>query len=235
VQAARDLVAPLGLREPRDIDVEAIAERAKARAILPMRFTRGEGHLLRGRNGAAIIAVREDVYGTPKGSLVVLHEVGHLLHPHHPDALSLCTGASKRAPKTAKVSEGEANDVAAEIGMPEAWFAPRCNGEAPSLGALRDLAATFGMSLTATALRALLFVDEPCALVGVARGKVDWWACSRGWSVHIHRKADVREPASIRRGVIAGSAWGDDEEGSRLRQWSVDYETGRLVWLVSSP
>ncbi len=111
VEAARAFCAPLRMREPRDVDVEALAMRAGASVILPRKRTRGEGHVLRGRaEDGGIVAVREDVYGTPKGSFVVVHEIGHMLLHHQHDELPICTGASVAAPPRARKTEGEASE-----------------------------------------------------------------------------------------------------------------------------
>jgi hypothetical protein len=184
------------MRDPRDVDLEAIAMHLGA-LVEPRSFPRGEGHLLRDRaTGTALIAVRADLYGTQKGRFVAAHEIGHLISHPDIDALPICTGDVARLPPGARRIEGEASDGGCEILMPEAWFAPSCAGRAPALGELRALASRFDVSLSSTALRALQFVGVPCAFVVVVGGVVDWWACSAGWDVYVHRKTRVPEPSS---------------------------------------
>ncbi len=91
--------------------------------------------------------------------------------------------------------------------------------------ALRALADRFRMSLTSTALRALLFVEQPCAFVLIKRGAIDWCACSEGWDVYLHRRAPV--PARIdieasRKGVtVPATAWGDGHEDALVKQFAI--------------
>jgi hypothetical protein len=246
VAAARELCAGLGMRDWKDIDVEAVAVKAEIDCILPRPLGTCEGQLLRSRaTGAALIAVREDLYGTRRANFVIPHEIGHkLLHAAH-DVLPRCTSDLAGFTRAEKKIEGEASDAGCEIVMPEALFAPECAGAAPPLDALRDLSDRASMSLTATAMRALLFVEVPCAFVLVERGLVSWCACSEGWDVYIHRRAAVPEgtaTAAVLRtgqqrvgGVRAlGSAWGEAENGVEIVEhahYAKDVDVA-LVWLV---
>jgi hypothetical protein len=145
VAAARELCAPLGMRDWDDIDVEAIAVEAEIDCILPRPLRRCEGQLLRSRaTGEALIAVREDLYGTRRARFVIPHEIGHkLLHVAH-DVLPRCTGDLVGLTRAEQRLEGEASDAGCEIVMPEALFAPACRGAAPSLDALRESAIARG-------------------------------------------------------------------------------------------
>lgn len=243
VAAARGLCTPLGMREPRDIDVEAIAQTLGA-LVMPRPFPRGEGHLLRDRvTGASIIAVRDVFVGMPKWRFVVAHEIGHLLLHPHLDALPRCTGNVDRLPPGARKLEGEASDAGCEIVMPEAWFAPRCCGL--ELDGLRALASHFGMSLASTALRALQLTDTPSAYVVTKAGMVEWWACSAGWDVYVHRRARVPDTTAAARAasgldvagkavVLAGAAWGDARVDVEVREEVVVAKEDDVVisWLT---
>jgi Zn-dependent peptidase ImmA (M78 family) len=226
VAAAQAFCAPLGLREPRDRDLELMLMKAGA-LVIPGR-SRGDGHLLRGPR-RSLIVVREELYGTPEGTFVIGHEAGHLLLHHALDDLPICTGeraGATRGTLATRRAEGEASDVGSEILMPEAWFAPLVRGtaEAPSLADLVAIAAYFRVSLEAAALRALLFVTRPCAVVVAVEGRVAWWAASEGFSVYVHRKAplpDGTAAARVARGGAAaagerirGACWGEETRGA---------------------
>ena len=235
VAAARDFCAPFAMRDPHDVDLEALAMTKEA-IVLPRPFARGEGHLLRDRaSGRALIAVKESVLGTPKARFVVAHELGHLLLHEDLDVLPRCTGDVAKLPPGARRAESEASDAGCEITMPEAWFAREldaCASRAPTLEELRAMASYFRASLTATALRALVFARTPSAFVVSREGRVAWCACSEGWDVYIHRKAPLHESTAAHaagRGAlvpgegvaIRGKVWGDARGDVELREWAL--------------
>jgi Zn-dependent peptidase ImmA (M78 family) len=220
VAAARAFMAPLGIRDPRDLDLEMFASR-KGAIVIPG-VTRGDGHVLRGARHALIV-VREDLYGTPAGLFVGFHEVGHLLCHHALDELPVCTGERVGGTPGTRRIEGEASDAGAELAMPETIFRPLVideEGSAPTLDAIEHAAACFGVEPEAAALRALPWIRTPCALVVAIEGRVAWWACSEGWSVYIHRKAPIPARTAAARVAthladrLAGGAWGEELRGA---------------------
>ena len=216
VAAVREFCAPRGLREPRDVDVPLLAME-KGAVVVPGPCGRGEGHLLRGRR-RSLIVIREDLYGTLKGTFVAGHELTHLLCHHALDELPICTGEARATPGTRRI-EGEASDGSSELLMPEAWFAPAVTGcaTAPTLADLEAMAAHYRVPLEAAALRALLWVNEPCALVVAEHGRVAWCAYSEGWSVYVHRKAPLPEGTGAARVAgerVRGAAWGEQTRGA---------------------
>jgi hypothetical protein len=219
VEIVRAFVGPLGMRDPRDIDALALAHAAGARFIMPAAKVRGEGHTLRARdaNGPkhALVAIAASIWGTLHGRFVLGHETGHLLaHADH-DVLPVFMGSAPLAAGARKI-EAEATDAGCELLMPEAWFAPACRGAAPGLGELRAMAARFQVDLTAAALRALLYVEQPCAVVVAKGGIVDWVACSEGWDVYLRRKRPLPEgsaAAAVAGNGARGGATGAGERG----------------------
>jgi IrrE N-terminal-like domain len=229
VEAARRLLEPLGIREPRDVDVAAIAHAAGAEYVVPSAKLRGEGHTLRARGGGgrALVAIADTIWGTRHGRFVAAHEVGHLWMHAEQDVLPVFMGSATRLAPGARKIEAEATDAGCEILMPEAWFAGACRGAAPGMRELRAMADRFEVDLAAAALRALLYVEEPCAVVVAKGGVVDWVACSEGWDLYLRRKRPLPEgsaAATVARGgtcaeggmVCAARVWGERprEEGA---------------------
>ena len=248
VAAARDFCAPFGMRDPHDVDLEALAMTRDA-IVVPRNFARGEGHLLRDRaSGRALIVVKEDVRGTPKERFVIAHELGHLLLHEDLDDLPRCTGDVAKLAPGARRAESEASDAGCEITMPEAWFTRKmdeCASRAPTLDELRAMASYFRGSLTATALRALVFARTPSAFVVSKQGRVAWCACSEGWDVYIHRRAPLHERTAAHaagRGVdtpregiaVDGKAWGDARGDVELREWALHAASEDVVlsWMT---
>jgi hypothetical protein len=59
--------------------------------------------------------------------------------------------------------------------MPEKLFAPRIRRPSLSMQLLKDLAADFQTTLTATAIRYMEVSDDYCAVVVSEKGRVRWW------------------------------------------------------------
>lgn len=167
---ARDLLRRLQIRAEDEIEVELIAAELGLlvrRAVM----TTAEGRLVRSKN-SGIISVAEHAYRSHKWRFVIAHEIGHFLRHEGLNQLDICQDADLRA--AYKGREAEANDFAAELLMPTALFAHRCDIARPSLRHVSELAEAFRTSLTSAALRFIRFAPEPCAVVHSTRGRVDW-------------------------------------------------------------
>jgi hypothetical protein len=221
VDAARALCEPLGMCDPGDLDVEALAHLAGADVLLSHPRVQGEGHTLRASGGArGLVAIGESIWSTRHGRFVLAHEIGHLLlHAGH-DVLSACLESGAQLPPGARKIEGEASDAGCEILMPETWFAPGCRGAPPGMTELRAMADRFEVDVTTAGLRALLYVEAPCAIVVAKGGVVEWVACSEGWDLYLRRKAPLPE----------GSAAARFANGARVDARGGGVECDASVW-----
>ncbi len=129
----------------------------------------------------AIITVSTLVENLRRRRFSVGHELGHLeMHLKH-SRMFLCTGRDIddwREQRTDPNLEQEANDFAATLLLPERFFAPLCKATEPSLDLIDEMAETFNVSLTATAIRYLKFCDEACAIVFSQGGHIKWFRSS---------------------------------------------------------
>jgi Zn-dependent peptidase ImmA (M78 family) len=217
VACARRLHARLKIRQPSDLDVELIAnEQNLLVRRLPMQHE--EGRLLRTRNHG-IINVADDAYSSRKWRFVIAHEIGHFLRHADADNFEACTrGDLSNYAGTGR--EAEANDFASELLMPEFLFKPRCDRNRPSLVDVAQIAEEFQTSLTATALRFVLFAPEPCAVVHSTRGVVDWLDWSDAFQLGIRKGTRLNDrtyagdlfagkPADDCPNQVDGDAWSD--------------------------
>ena len=100
-------------------------------------------------------------------------------------AASLATSVTNMMPRIGHLSglmpaqEQEANQFAAALLLPERFFKPLCRKKEPSLDLMADLADSFDVSLTATALRYLQFCNEACAVVFSRDGIIQWFRGSK--------------------------------------------------------
>jgi hypothetical protein len=145
---AEALLQELGITEPEEIDIEAIAYHVGARVrFRPLCGC--EAHIL-GCNGQAIITVKHDSSARRK-RFSIAHELGHWRF--HRGKTLVCRVDEYR-PRDAQSPEKVADGYAADLLMPRYLFAPRASAiERLSFDSIGRLAEAFKTSLTATAIR----------------------------------------------------------------------------------
>lgn len=217
VASAKELVARLRIRHPREIDIELIAADLRI-LVRKMSLQHEEGRLLRTATHG-IVNVSHDAYKSNKWRFVVAHEIGHFIRHPENDNYEACTRGDL-SNYTGTGREAEANDFASELLMPEVLFKKRCDRNRPSLRDVGELAEEFSTSLTATALRFIRFAPEPCAVVHSTNGSVDWldWTPNFRPGIRKRTKLDGRtyagdlfagKPVDDRSSQVDGDAWSD--------------------------
>jgi hypothetical protein len=151
---AEALLQELGITEPEEIELEAIAHHVGARVrFRPLCGC--EAHIL-GCDGRAIITVKQDSSARRK-RFSIAHELGHWRF-HRGKAL-VCRVDEYR-PRDTQSPEKVADAYAADLLMPRYLFAPRAAAiDRLSFGTIGQLAEAFKTSLTATAIR-LVDLDQ---------------------------------------------------------------------------
>jgi len=224
VAAAKQLLAELQIRAAVELDVELIAAHL---GILVRRMKLGheEGRLLRS-GSRGIINVEQGAYASSKWRFVIAHEIGHFLRHPSSDDFQACTRGDL-SDYTGSGRETAANDFASELLMPRQLFEKRCDRNRPSLKDVGELASEFQTSLTATALRFVMFAPEPCAVVHSTNGTVDWLDWSPSFRLGIRRKAKLTERTYAgdlyagqhvedRPTQVDGDAWSDSAWASEI-------------------
>lgn len=217
VAAAKSLIAKLRIEHPREIDIDLIAIHHRL-LVRPLQLDHEEGRLLRTAT-RGIINVSEAAYRSAKWRFVIAHEIGHFLCHPESDSFEACTRGDL-SNYVVGGREAEANDFASELLMPEPLFASRCDRNRPCLRDVSELAQLFGTSLTATALRFVLFSPEPCAVIHSTSGSVDWLDWSPGFRLGIKKRTtldhrtfagDLFAGKSVidRPSQVDGDAWSD--------------------------
>lgn len=203
---AKFLVEELGLTQADDLQyLEEIAWRRGA----TVRYRRLDGSEARlsvvGRK--AIITISNAVMNPHRIRFSIAHELGHLEMRHHKGAFTICTSADLNIVKAQKSNPGvewEANQFASAFLMPEKFFRPMCHGDDPSLDFISQLAHHFNVSLTAAALRYILFCQDACAVVYSEGGCVEWFAASEAFKesrVFIETKVKLNPLTQAGKGV----------------------------------
>lgn len=169
------LLDELGITEPADIDVEAIAQHCGATVLY--RPLHGCEARIIGVGSRACITVRNDV-ARPRQRFSVGHELGHWMRDRAVVAFS-CTEQVFRAEWSVDNPERRANRYAAELLLPERMFTVEARPLPVTIESARTLARTFSTSLTATVIRLVELGPQPAMVVCTSRaGARRWFARS---------------------------------------------------------
>jgi hypothetical protein len=171
ISPAERLLQELGVTEPDEVDLEAIAYHVNAR----VRYRRLDGCEARiiGKGGKAIITVNAN--SSPRRRrFSIAHELGHW---HHHRGKCLACRVDEYHPRDAHSPERLADAYAADLLMPYYMFRPLARQQGKlTFKAIRALADIFGTSKPATAIR---FVESDCSpahLVCHGPGGRKWFA-----------------------------------------------------------
>lgn len=171
--AALHVFTRLGVSDPGDIDLDAIAAELNTEIV----FEDLEGATARviqiGDRARIIISTRIPDVGSIRFSIA--HELGHLLCKHYVegpgDAVErLCAPLQNDGTTT----EREADVFAAELLMPWPLVAPWCAVQPKTFEPVRAIASAFGTSVLASTMRFVELTSERCAVVYTKHGRVQW-------------------------------------------------------------
>jgi hypothetical protein len=157
---AERLLKELGITEPEEIDLEAIAFHVGAR----VRYRKLDGCEARiiGRENAAIITIGKDCSDRRK-RFSLAHELGHWTH--HRGRTLVCR-VEETIPQGALSPERVANNFAADLLMPRYLFNPAARSSAKlNFRTVNELAEVFKTSRPATAIRLVAGGHSPALLI----------------------------------------------------------------------
>jgi hypothetical protein len=187
---AVDLLKELGITEPREIDIEAIAQHCEA-TVTYQSLTGCEARIV-GASDRAIITVNpSDSRGRER--FAAAHELAHWLRD---SGVAFCNPEAAFDDSGVSNVETRANEYAADLLLPRFMFEPASKGRPLTFETASDLASLFDTSLMATAIRLVRYGSFPAVLVCSENGKVRWF----------RRGTDVPEslwPRSPGRGTFA--------------------------------
>ena len=221
---AEALLHDLGVTEPDEIDLEAIAFHVGARVRYRM-LCGCEAHII-GCNGAAVITIKNDSSGRRK-RFSIAHELGHWRF--HRGQTLVCRVDEYR-PRDALSPEKVADTYAADLLMPRYLF----QRQARALGKLNfdtidKLGHTFKTSLTATAIRLIDLDHTPAFVICHGQAGRKWFARAPSVPGHWFPRKDLDAES-----FAFGVQFGDRSDNSGLRKigadaWFDHYDADRFV------
>jgi len=171
------LLSELGITDPDDIDVEAIA--FHCRATIRYRPLTGCAARIVGHGDSAIITVDSR---SPRGRqrFSAAHELGHWMYDRGKASFS-CEETQFAREWSELNPESRANRYASDLLLPVPLFAPRAKTfRAMDFDTVKSLAGTFNTSLTATAIRLVEHGPLPTLLAYYSADRRVWFMRGSG-------------------------------------------------------
>jgi hypothetical protein len=210
---AERLLQDLGVTEPREIDLEAIAYHVNAR--IRYRPLDGCEACIVGGAANAIISVN-NASSARRKRFSIAHELGHW-HHHRGRRLACRVDDAIRPPGGAS-PEQIANGYAADLLMPYYLFRPLARSlGAPTLKAVDTLAEIFKTSRSATAIRLVESDQAPALLICHSKVGKKWFVRSKSVPSKWWPREDLDQES-----FAFGVQFGDYPEGSAPRKIGAD-------------
>jgi Zn-dependent peptidase ImmA (M78 family) len=165
------LLQELGITEPQDIDIEAIAQYCGATIVYES--LHGCEAQIVGKENRAIIAVRKDS-PRPRQRFSGAHELGHWMCDRGRAAFA-CIEKTFLREWSKDNPETRANRYAADLLLPRHLFEREARGKAMTLVTARELADRYQASLTATTIRLVELGSFPAMVVCMEQGRRKWF------------------------------------------------------------
>lgn len=166
-----EILSDLGIEQPVDIDIEAIAEECGA----TIRYSRLSGCAARlmGFKNRAIITIEENT-SRPRQRFSAGHELGHWMRDRGQVAFR-CQSENFVREWSTENPETRANRFASDLLLPARMFRARLQKMPVTFESVRQLGAIFTMSLTATSIRLVEYGELPAVLVCNGPQKREWF------------------------------------------------------------
>jgi Zn-dependent peptidase ImmA (M78 family) len=165
------LLDELGIREPEDLSIEAIAEYCGA-TVLYQSLQGAEARIV-GYGDRAIITVNTAA-SRGRQRFSAAHELGHWMCDRGKIAFG-CTDKAFDREWSDDNPERRANQYAAELLLPEGMFSRRAKNRDITFATARELSDAFEASLTATAIRLVECGSFPAMIVCNDRERRRWF------------------------------------------------------------
>ena len=170
--SAVKLLEELGIKEPAEINIEAIAEYCDATVIYQR--LKGSAARILGFGERAFITV-DCESRRERQRFSAAHELGHWMIDRGKVASFVCDAQVFATEWVNDNPERRANRYAADLLLPPFLFEPRAKNLEVTFGTVESLAHDFQTSLTATAIRLVEYGSFPAMIICSERGRRKWF------------------------------------------------------------
>jgi IrrE N-terminal-like domain len=194
VRPAEELLTELGISDPADIELEAIAHCIRVE-VEYRRLTNCEAQII-GYRDRAVVYVSSDTRPHRK-RFSTGHELGHWHHHRGQSFVCRSSDIGRPTDEKSKDAERQADAYSGDLILPPFMVGPRLErmGEI-SLDGLADLASDFKASVTATAIRTIRMTRQPLILVAQDLFGRNWqWPSITAGRMRVRDDVDSRSSA----------------------------------------
>lgn len=170
-KSPQTLLSELGITDPGDIRIEAIAQYCGA-TIIYDDLSGCEARIL-GLGEQAIITIKKAA-SRERQRFSAGHELGHWMRDRGKIAFN-CEGRDFTGEWDKDNPERRANRFATDLLLPDFMFAPKAKNRPITFKTVQELASEFNTSLTATAIRLVELGSFPAMIVCNAPNKRRWF------------------------------------------------------------
>jgi len=203
MRAAEALLTELGISDPADIELEAIA-RCVDVEVQYRRLIGCEAQII-GHKNRAVVYVNPDTSPHRK-RFSTGHELGHWHHHRGRSFVCRASDIGKPIDEKSKDAERQADAYSGDLILPPFMVGPRLERISEiSVDGIAELASQFKASVTATAIRVIKMTREPLVLVAHnLLGRMWQWPTITAGRMRVRDDVDARSSAFL--SIIGGKA-----------------------------
>jgi len=209
------VLSTLGITEPQDIDIEAIAYACGA-LITREPLSGCEANII-GVGDRAVITVNSTSIET-RQRFSAGHELGHWMRDRGQSAFG-CSDRQMESEWTANNPETRANRFASDLLLPKSMFVPLAKGKPITTDSVSALAAVFRMSRTATAMRLVEHGSFPAIIAYYEAGQKKWSIPKRGEVPFYLKPSDLPAPETVTATMFDDPSVSEDSDEIRADHW----------------
>lgn len=173
-QTPAEILSDLGIREPDDLDIEAIA--LHCGALIQYKPLSGCEARIMGLDDSAIITINANS-SPERQRFSGGHELGHWMRDRR-TATFQCNEQMFVSEWSEDNPEKRANRFAADLLLPAKMFRPVSKDSPKTFASVEKLAAIFKMSLSATAIRLVEYGSYPAMIICSGPAGRQWYVAS---------------------------------------------------------
>ncbi len=213
-QTPAEILSDLGIRDPKDLDIEAIS--LHCGALIQYKPLSGCEARIMGLDDSAIITINANSSPERK-RFSGGHELGHWMRDRGTGTFE-CNEQMFVREWSEDNPEKRANRFAADLLLPAKMFRPLSKNLPITFASVEKLAAIFKMSLSATAVRLVEYGSYPAMLICSSSGGRQWYVASstvngKLWPV------DRPGQSTVASALLQGRTPASGPQDKRAEQW----------------